>query len=191
MLSEKIRIDDVDRQIIRLLQKQPHLTHTQIAEKVNRSQPTVGMRIKRLEELNLLQFQAGVNLKAADLYIAKVELQTNNPEAILAMVKECPYIINAFKLSGSSNFILLIGASEFKTLDKVVNSHFRYNPVVNSVSMEVITEVANDFIIPFDLNFKKCKCVAETNGVIKKKSRVVQEETIEEVQHAKASAIRI
>ena len=50
MISEKLKLDDVDIKIISLVQEDPNLTHTQIAEKIDRSQPTVGMRIKKLEK---------------------------------------------------------------------------------------------------------------------------------------------
>ena len=67
MISEKLKLDDVDRKIISLVQEDPGLTHTQIAEKIDRSQPTVGMRIKKLEKNGILQFQPGINFKLVDL----------------------------------------------------------------------------------------------------------------------------
>ncbi|MFX1554025.1 MAG: Lrp/AsnC family transcriptional regulator, partial [Promethearchaeota archaeon] len=67
-MAEKIGIDEIDCKIMDLIQKEPSLTHTQIAEHVNRSQPTVGMRIKKLENLGVLKYQAGINIKVADLY---------------------------------------------------------------------------------------------------------------------------
>jgi DNA-binding Lrp family transcriptional regulator len=51
MISDKLKLDDIDRKIITLVQGDPNLTHTQIAEQINRSQPTVGMRIKKLEKI--------------------------------------------------------------------------------------------------------------------------------------------
>ena len=81
-MSEVLKMDEIDKKIISLVQEKPNLTHTQIAEKVNRSQPTVGMRIRRLEEQGVLQFQAGINLKTADMYFARVDIQTNNPDKI-------------------------------------------------------------------------------------------------------------
>ncbi|MHA1350914.1 MAG: Lrp/AsnC family transcriptional regulator [Promethearchaeota archaeon] len=50
MISAKLKLDDIDRKIITLVQDDPNLTHTQIAEKISRSQPTVGMRIKSLRK---------------------------------------------------------------------------------------------------------------------------------------------
>ena len=58
LISEKIGIDDIDCKIMDLIQRNPNLTHTQIAKHVNRSQPTIGMRIKKLEKLGVLKYQA-------------------------------------------------------------------------------------------------------------------------------------
>ncbi|MFX1258597.1 MAG: Lrp/AsnC family transcriptional regulator [Promethearchaeota archaeon] len=160
-MSEVLKMDDIDRSILQLVQEDPNVTHTQIARKINRSQPTVGMRIKRLEKAGVLQFQAGLNMKSLDLYFAKVELQSNNPKEILDLVKKCPFIFNAFRLSGTSNISVLITNSKLQNLDNIVNIHFRNNPNILNVSMELITEVVNDFILPIDFNFKSCTCILE------------------------------
>jgi DNA-binding Lrp family transcriptional regulator len=156
MESQIFKIDDVDKSIIELVQDDPSLTHTQIAKKVNRSQPTVGMRIRKLEELGVLKFQAGINLKTADLYLARVELDTLNPSEIEKLVKNCPYMINGFRQSGDFNFSILLIGFQFQHLDKIVNTHFRNNPDVIRVVMNVITDVINDFVLPFNFNFKEC-----------------------------------
>ena len=66
MISEKLKLDEIDRQIISLVQKDPALTHTEIADQINRSQPTVGMRIKKLEKSGILQFQPGINFRRVE-----------------------------------------------------------------------------------------------------------------------------
>jgi len=150
MISDKLKLDDIDRKIITLVQGDPNLTHTQIAEKIDRSQPTVGMRIKKLEKEGILQFQPGVNFKRIDLYLGAVELNTKRPDEILEMAKFCPFMLNAFRLSGAHNIIILLASSKLDKLDNIVNYHFRSDPNVQSVSMNMITEIAKDFILPVD-----------------------------------------
>ena len=157
-MSEVLKMDEIDKKIIALVQDQPSLTHTQIAEKVNRSQPTVGMRIRRLEEQGVLQFQAGINLKAAEMYFARVELQTNNPNGIYEIVKECPFMLNALRLSGNTDMSIIMAGFNVEDIDKIVNIHFRSNPDVMKVKIDLITDIMTDFIIPFDFNFSRCEC---------------------------------
>jgi DNA-binding Lrp family transcriptional regulator len=179
MISEKLKLDDIDRQIITLVQENPNLTHTQIAETINRSQPTVGMRIKKLEKDGILQFQPGINFKKVDLFLATVELNTRKPEEILDMAKHCPFILNAFRLSGEHNMCILLASSKLDKLDKIVNYHFRNNPDIHSCSMEVVTEISKDLILPIDFDSEqhtptleegcgeKCKLkIAKSQGLV-------------------------
>ena len=156
-MSEVLKIDDIDRQIINLIQEQPNLTHTQIAQKVNRSQPTVGMRIRKLEEIGVLQFQAGINIKTADMYFARVEIQTKLPEQIYEVVCKCPFMLNAFRVSGDFNVSILITSFTLEDIEFIVNYHFRSNPEVKKVIINVITDVMTDYIVPINFDFN-CKC---------------------------------
>ncbi|MFX1361045.1 MAG: Lrp/AsnC family transcriptional regulator [Promethearchaeota archaeon] len=161
MASELFGIDEIDRNIIQLIQKEPTLTHTEIAKQVNRSQPTIGMRIRKLEELGILKFQAGINVKTTDLILARVEVQTLNPPEIIKLVKKCPYMLNVFRLSGSSNLSVLMASPKLKHLDQIVNRHFRKNPDVLSVYIDVITEIIEDFVLNFNFNFDKCSATKD------------------------------
>lgn len=152
MMADKLKLDDIDRRIITLVQEDPGLTHTQIAEKIDRSQPTVGMRIKKLEKSGILQFQPGINFKKVDIHLATVEIKTSNPGEILDMAKCCPFMLNAFRLSGEHNICILLASSKLGKLDNIVNYHFRSNPEISSASMEIITDFAKDFIMPIDFD---------------------------------------
>jgi len=156
MESEVFKIDDIDKSIIELIQKEPTLTHTEIAKKVNRSQPTIGMRIRKLENSGVLKFQAGINIKTTDLYLARVEIQTLKPQEIIDLVKNCPYMLNAFRISGTSNVSIFMVSPKLDDLDNIVNRHFRKNPNVTSVFLDIITDVVNDLVLPFDFSFDKC-----------------------------------
>lgn len=159
MLSESLAIDEIDKKIVEIVQNNPNIPHTKIALSVNRSQPTVGMRIKRLERSGILKYKAGLDLNRTDLYFGKIELQTDKPNYIHKVVSDCPYVIHAFRLSGNNNFIIIIATSFIEDLDKVVNFHFRTKSFINSISMEIITEFLNDFVLPMDFNKEECECL--------------------------------
>ncbi|GAG75942.1 unnamed protein product, partial [marine sediment metagenome] len=57
---------------------------------------------------------------------------------------------NAFRLSGAHNICILLSSSKLDKLDNIVNYHFRSDPDITSVSMNMITEIAKDFILPID-----------------------------------------
>ncbi|MGV9198705.1 MAG: Lrp/AsnC family transcriptional regulator [Promethearchaeia archaeon] len=155
MISEKLKLDDIDRKIISLVQENPNMTHTRIAEKINRSQPTVGMRIKKLEKNGVLKFQPGINFKKVNLYLSIVELKSKQPDEIMDMAKFCPFMLNAFRVSGDHNICIMLASSELQKLDNVINYHFRKNQEVKSVSMEIVSDIAKDFILPVDFDSEK------------------------------------
>jgi len=164
MESQVFKIDEIDKSIIELIQKEPMLTHTEIAKRVNRSQPTIGMRIRKLEKAGVLKFQVGINVKTMDLILARVEIQTSKPNETTELVKHCPYMLNAFRLSGTFNLSVLVIGSKLAHIDEMVNNHFRKNPNVSSVYMDIITDVTNDFVLPFDFNFESCSLNSNSNG---------------------------
>ena len=99
MFSEKLKLDDVDRQIITLVQEDPHITHTQIAEKINRSQPTVGMRIKKLEKVNPgLAHKFDTNHIDIDHYLAFMEFVGD--QSMVNAITKTDYVV------GYDDFIL-------------------------------------------------------------------------------------
>ena len=159
MVNEALIMDDIDKRIVDFIQRNPTSTHTQIAKKINRSQPTVGMRIKKLEKMGILTFQAGLNLKNTDYYLAKVTLESSDPYSIIQTIKSCPYMIHGYKLSGISNFVIIIASPSLKGFDKIVNYHFRKNPEVKVVSTEIISDIISEFIVPVDFQIKSCDCL--------------------------------
>ncbi len=148
------RMDDIDKKIITLIQEDPGMTHSNIAKVIKKSQPTVGKRIKKLRDSGILKIQSGINFKNADISLVVVHLITKNPQNLFEMVKRCPFMLNAFNLSGEYNISIFLASSDIRQLNDVVNNHFRANSEVQKVSMDIITNIAQDFILPMDIYSK-------------------------------------
>lgn len=145
-------IDETDKQIITLLQDNPDMTHSDIADKVGKSQPAVGARIIKLKRKNLLATQLGVNFKEVDLKLVKVELSTRKVNAVLEKMSQCPMIINCFKISGENNLCILLGAPDIRTIDEIVDRCLRSDPNVDSVSTNFIISAVKKLVLP--ISFK-------------------------------------
>ena len=146
--TEKLKLDDIDRKIITLIQNDPNITHSEIAQHVDRSQPTVGMRLKKLKDSGVLKIQAGLNFKTVDIFYAFVYIRTDDPEIIMEQAKHCPFMMNAYKISGEYNIILTLASTRLDKLDAMVNSHFRIESKIHSVKMEVVIDIAKDLVLP-------------------------------------------
>ncbi|TFF63856.1 MAG: AsnC family transcriptional regulator [Promethearchaeota archaeon] len=149
-ITKTLKLDEIDRKIISLLQESPDMTHEEIATKINRSQPTVGLRLKKLMKKNVFHIQPGLNMKNVDLIVGIAKIRTMQPEIVLEVAKVCPYMVNAFKVSGDHNICLILVAPNLRYFEEIINKHFRSQ--YNRVQMEVIIEMAKDFILPVNFS---------------------------------------
>jgi DNA-binding Lrp family transcriptional regulator len=148
----RIDLDETDFMIIKYILEDPKISHRAIARMINKSQPAVGARVKKYEKLGILQFQSGINFKIANIFMAIVNLKANDADYIMKMAEYCPFIVYAFKLSGKYNICVLLASTKIEKLYSIVNFHFRTNPDVKKISMDIISDFAKDFILPIDLN---------------------------------------
>lgn len=153
--NERLKIDEIDKEIIQLLQENPDMTHSEISEKVHKSQPAVGARIIKLRRKNLLNTQIGVNFKKVDIKLAKVEMFVKNVGEILKSIEKCPFVLHAFKITGNTNLMVLISAPDIRTVDKMVDKCFRTHPDVITVNTSYVISSVKDLILPvnFDIEF--------------------------------------
>jgi DNA-binding Lrp family transcriptional regulator len=86
-----------------MLQKNPNLPQEEIAKKIKLSQPSVGARIKKLQQKGVLNTVNGVNFKVAELSLAKIDVSTTDTTAIIAEFKNCHFFLNALVTSGKYN----------------------------------------------------------------------------------------
>lgn len=146
-------LDEIDKSIIVLLQQNPAITHSDIAKQLNRSQPAIGARIKKLTDKGILATQIGVDFaKIPDLNLIKVELATQKPEEVLEMASCCPFIINVLKLSGEYNIAVFMASGSLKKIDAVIDNHFRSRDYITKIRVDLVTGIAKKFIMPVDFN---------------------------------------
>ncbi|UYP45710.1 hypothetical protein NEF87_001995 [Candidatus Lokiarchaeum ossiferum] len=148
------KLDEIDKQLIQMLQADSNITHSEIAKKLDRSQPAIGARIKKLTEQGILATQIGVDFSKTEissmLNLVKVEMTTSKPEVVFDIAQHCPYIINALKMSGEYNVLLFMACSRLKRLDIILDRHFRNQPYVKKIRMDIITSYAKEFVLPVD-----------------------------------------
>jgi DNA-binding Lrp family transcriptional regulator len=141
-------LDEKDRIIISMFAQNPNVSQEEIAEQVKLSQPSVAMRIKKLKRQGALSTQTGIDPLKMGLYMAKVDISTNNPNEILNMFKNCPYFANGMSISGKNNLCILFVSETIATLEAIVNGHIRPNESVSEVDFNIVIKTERDFIIP-------------------------------------------
>lgn len=152
--NELLGIDQADKIIIEMIEKNPDITHSAIAKEIEKSQPAVGARIIKLERKNLITKQVGFNVKKVDIRVAIVYISTKDVEEIVNKIEQCPFINHAFKISGEYNLLCFITASDLQTIEKLVDLCFRRDPNVINVKTNVLIESIHDFVVPIDFQIE-------------------------------------
>jgi len=155
--NEKLGLDDRDNVILALIQNNPNVSQEEIAGKVKLSQPSVGMRIRKLKDKGILHIVNGVNFRIVDLSLAKIDVNVTDTAAIISDFKDCPFFLNALITSGKHNLCLFFMATDLKRLEGIVNHHLRGNPMVNDVELNIVISTANDFVLPLRIDYENKK----------------------------------
>ena len=153
--NEMLGIDNADKIIIEMIEKDPDITHSKIAEEIEKSQPAVGARIIKLERKHLLTKQVGFNVKHVDIKTAIVYVSTKDVDGIVEKIKTCPFVNHGFKISGEYNLLLFIAASDLQTIERLVDLCFRKDPDVLNVKTNILIESIHDFVVPIDFTIEK------------------------------------
>lgn len=152
--NDLLKIDNDDKKIIEMIERDPDITHSDIAKEIDKSQPAVGARIIKLERKNLLSKQVGFNIKKVDIKVAIVFISTKDVERIVEKIEDCPFINHAFKISGEYNLLCFISASDLQTIEKLIDLCFRKDEAVINVKTNILIESIHDFVVPIDFQIE-------------------------------------
>ena len=155
--NEKLGLDDRDNTILSLVQKNSNISQEEIAKKIKLSQPSVGARIRKLQQKGILHNINGVNFRIVDLNLAKVDINATDTTAIINEFKDCPFFINALIISGKHNLCLFFTATDLKRLEGIVNHHLRGNPKVKDIQMNIVISTSKDLVLPLNIDYENKK----------------------------------
>ena len=151
MTKQTIKLDEKDRKIINLLHENQDICQEEIAKKINLSQPSVAMRIKKLKEKGVLDQIIGFNLNKIGIYVAIVLVRTTNTTKILNMFRDCPFFLNGFVISGDRNLMLLLAGEDLASLESMIDERLRPDTDVQSADFNIMISSIKDFVIPIKM----------------------------------------
>ena len=123
-------LDNIDKQILRLLFNNGRENLTSISDKVlkNNEEPMshtgIGKRITKLEKSNVLKVQANLSVENLNYQAALILLELKNFEEIKKVKKaysECPRVFLLAQLSGRYNLILGIVGQNMDVIQRYMN----------------------------------------------------------------------
>lgn len=99
----RVRLDDLDVKILTLLHEDARLSHREIAERAQSTNPTVAARIKALEDLGLIlgyRAQLDDTVLGGGAYVLLLTVQPPAAQGAFETVRDMPGVQRAHLLSG-------------------------------------------------------------------------------------------
>jgi Lrp/AsnC family leucine-responsive transcriptional regulator len=147
-----VKIDNVDRKMLKLLSQDSEIPQIDLAKRIGISQPAVSSRINKLKKTGALTYLTGVDVKKAQLFLARIDVVTNDVDHLLASLDHCPCYLNSFLTSGRHNLTILLIGENVRSLISCVDSHIRSNPLVREMEFNVILTPIRSFVVPVEFH---------------------------------------
>ncbi|NIB44210.1 Lrp/AsnC family transcriptional regulator [Pseudomaricurvus alkylphenolicus] len=154
-----ISLDKTDRKILELIQSDASLSASEIAERVNLSQPPCWRRIKRLEEAGFIDRRVGMlNRKQLGLNVViytEVKLTANGRQAVGEFeekIRSFPEVTECYVMMGRTDFLLRIVTRDVETYEEFFRKHLSQLPGVQDINSSVaLSEVKYTTELPLGL----------------------------------------
>ncbi|MBY4677695.1 Lrp/AsnC ligand binding domain-containing protein [Marinobacterium arenosum] len=154
--SKPRRFDRIDRNILRILQREGRISYTELADRVGLSTTPCMERVKRLEKEGVIQgYHARIDPAALDysmLVFVEISLSYQSPDAFERFsqaVAELPYILECHLVSGDTDYLIKARISDMSEYRQLLGDMLLNLPgVKNSKSYIVMEEVKETSELP-------------------------------------------
>jgi Lrp/AsnC family leucine-responsive transcriptional regulator len=141
-------LDESDRKILSMLSENPKISQAELSEALKISQPAVSHRMRKLEEKGVLAHLIGTDIKKSELFLAKVDITTNQVDQLLKILDKCPLYLNCFLTSGKHNMTCLMLGENVKSIMSCVDSRLRQNLPAENIEFDLIVTPTRPMIVP-------------------------------------------
>jgi Lrp/AsnC family leucine-responsive transcriptional regulator len=129
--------EPVNLRILTELQGNPRLTMAELGRRVGLSSPAVTERLRRLEELGVIQgYRLDINPIALGLPIAAYVRVRPNPgqlPAIAELAQHIPEVVECHRVTGEDCFILKVYLPSLDQLDRILDAFLLYGTTTTSL----------------------------------------------------------
>ena len=153
-------LDNTDRKILALLQHDASLSASEIAERVNLSQPPCWRRIKRLEEAGVIQRRValldqrmlGLNVTV----FARIKLSAHGKKSLPEFeeqISDIPEVMECHTMMGDYDFLLKIVTRDIDSYESLFRHKLSQMPTVQEIhSNTALSRIKMTTELPLDEN---------------------------------------
>jgi len=151
-----ISLDEVDRKLLDILQKDGSLSNVELARRIQLSPPATHARVRRLEEFGIIRQYVTLldreNLGYDMLCFVHISLQLHQPqqvESVRAAIREMPEVLECYHVTGEYDYLLKVVIRNRKDLERFVVERLTPVPGIARIHTSlVLTEVKSTTAVP-------------------------------------------
>ena len=150
-VSQVFDLDDVDRKILRELQRDARVSFKAIAQKVGLSEATIFVRVKKMQEKGVIQsFTTIIDPKAVGKPLTALVLVRANPKAhsgTLDAMRKFEDIYEIYDVTGQYYSILKIRTSGTEELGRIMDEIGKIDGIAGTETIIVLRTVKEDLAV--------------------------------------------
>ncbi len=150
-----MEIDNINKKILYLLQKDARKTYKEIANELNRSETTIRDRIKAMERVGIIQgYTALIDKTALGLNFFAIifgnPISSADLDKVTERIKKVKNVLRVYQISGNKRLSIFMVAPSYKELKEIIRTQLL---PLGLKDEEIITvlEADSEFISPLEI----------------------------------------
>ena len=147
MQEPRVEIDETDKRLLALVQRNAHLTAQELGDALNLSASQAGRRRQRLEAEGLISSYAArldpMRLGLAVQAFVQVQMARHGADTTVAfsrLVALQPEIISAWTLTGEADYLLRVYCENLSALNRLIHQVLLAHPAVARVQSQIVMD---------------------------------------------------
>ena len=150
-----MRIDNINKNILFLLQKDARMTYKEIANELKRSETTIRDRIKAMEREGIIQgYTVLIDKTALGLnFFAMIlvnPINTSGLDSVTEKIKMVKNVLRVYQISGHHRLAIFMVASSYKALKEIIKTQLLPLGLKDDEIVTVL-EADREFIAPLEI----------------------------------------
>ena len=153
---EQQQLDEIDNQLLHYLQQDARTSNAELARRVDLSPPGVQKRLRKLEELGVIErYVALLNHEAVGydmLCFVQVALQHHDPAAVEELreaIKKMPEVLECYHTTGEHDYFLKVLVRNRKHLERFIVEMLTPIPGVDKIRTSLaLSEIKSTTAVP-------------------------------------------
>lgn len=154
--SAAINLDEIDLAILRQIQHDNKISNSELARRINLSQPATHTRLKRLETLGVVRHNVAVldrdKLGFDMICFVQIRLQMHSETALARFqkaIQAMPEVLECYNLTGQYDYLLKVVLRNRPELEKFLRTNIVSIQEVSQISTSVVlSEIKSTTVLP-------------------------------------------